>query len=186
MDNGPVVPGTIHRVPAAMALRICPHCGKESAEESPRFCSGCGARMDGGIPPGSPAYGGTGRVEKNATMAGFCSSVLPGLGQVYNGETLKGVILFFLTLAGFFIFLIPGFIVWLYAMYDAHAVAGKMNTGEVEFKEMQMLPMILFIAGAVIVILFVLIAVTLVVFSSLMARLGPVDTTSLNRLFTLK
>ena len=27
---------------------ICPHCGKVSNEEDPRFCSGCGARMDGG------------------------------------------------------------------------------------------------------------------------------------------
>lgn len=151
---------------------ICPHCGKESCEDSPRFCSGCGARMDGTITAGFPGYAAPVRPQKSTTVAGFCSSVLPGLGQVYNGETVKGVVIFILTVAGLFTLLIPGLIVWLYAMYDAYSVAGKMNTGEMEFRETRTLHMVLFIIFAVIVIVVALLIVIAMVMSSLMAQLG--------------
>jgi TM2 domain-containing membrane protein YozV len=155
---------------------ICPHCGKVSNEESPRFCSGCGARMDGSSPamfPGSPFQP---KVLKNSTISGFCSSVLPGLGQIYNGETKKGFILFLLAFFGLFLFLIPGLIVWLYAMYDAYTVATKMNTGEIEFCETQMFHMVSFIAFAVVVIVVVLLLVISIMMTALMAQLGPVGT----------
>jgi len=149
---------------------ICPHCGKVSPEESPRFCSGCGARMDGSNPPGYPAPGNP---QKNPLIAGISSSFLPGLGQVYNGETVKGFVIFFLAIAGAFFLLIPGLLVWLYAMYDAYAVAGKMNTGEIEYRGTRMLHMILFILFALVVIGVLLIIILTIVMSSLIAQLGP-------------
>ena len=152
--------------------RICPHCGKESNEESPRFCSGCGVRMDGTIPAGYPFYPAPPRPQKNAMIAGICSSVLPGLGQVYNGDTAKGFALFILTVAGLCIFLIPGLIVWLYALYNAYSVAGKMNTGEIPFRETRMLHMVLFIVFAVIVILVAVLIIIAMVISPLMSQLG--------------
>src|SRR5271169_3338951 len=95
---------------------ICPHCGKVSTDLSPRFCSGCGARMDGSTTAGYPGYPAPPPARKNAMIAGFCSSFLPGLGQVYNGQTAKGFVVFLLGVAGLAFFLIPGLIVWLYAM----------------------------------------------------------------------
>lgn len=163
---------------------LCPHCGKMSNEESPRFCSGCGARMDGTSPPGFPGMPSFSGERKNSTIAGFCSSVLPGLGQVYNGETVKGFVLFILALLGLFFLLVPGFLVWLYAMYDAYAVAGKMNTIETEFRETRILHMVLFIVFAVIVIIVVLLIVVMIVMVSLAAELGPTGAGSLNRLFS--
>jgi TM2 domain-containing membrane protein YozV len=151
---------------------ICPHCGKESNEEAPRFCSGCGARMDGTITAGFPGYAGLPRPQKSTTIAGFCSSFLPGLGQVYNGETAKGFVFFFLTLIGLFVFLVPGLLVWLYAMYDAYAVAGKMNTGEIGFRETSTIHMVIFIVVAVIVIIIALLIIIAMVMSSLMSGLG--------------
>jgi TM2 domain-containing membrane protein YozV len=163
--------------------KICPHCGKESNEESPRFCSGCGTRMDGSTPAGYPFYAAPPRQQKSTTIAGFCSSFLPGLGQVYNGETAKGFALFILTLAGLVIFLIPGLIVWLYAMYDAYSVAGKMNSGEIPFRETRTLHLVLFIVFAVIVIVVALLIIIVMVMSSLMSQLGPLDTGNFNKMF---
>lgn len=162
---------------------ICPHCGKGSNEETPRFCSGCGARMDGSTPAGYPGYPAPPREQKNTTIAGFCSSVLPGLGQVYNGETAKGFALFLLFLVGLVLLLIPGLIVWFYAMYDAYSVAGKMNTGEIPFRETRMLHMVLFIVFAVVVIVIALMIVIGIVMSTLSSQLGPLGTGDFNRMF---
>jgi len=159
---------------------ICPHCGKESVEESPRFCSGCGARMDGTPQPGFPGYAAPQNPQKSTTIAGFCSSFLPGLGQVYNGETVKGFVLFFLTLIGLVIFLIPGLIVWIYATYDAYAVAGKMNTGEMEFRETSTLHMVIFIVVAAIVIIAIILILIAMVMASLANELGPMGLSGTN------
>jgi TM2 domain-containing membrane protein YozV len=167
---------------------ICPHCGKVSNEDSPRFCSGCGARMDGTLMPGFPGYAGLPVPQKSTTIAGFCSSFLPGLGQVYNGETAKGFVLFFLTLIGLFVFLIPGLLVWLYAMYDAYAVAGKMNTGEIPFRETSTMHMAIFIVVAVMAIIVAILIIVAMVMASLASELGPLGlsgTGNYNHLFQM-
>lgn len=108
--------------------------------------------------------------------AGFFSSFLPGLGQVYNGETAKGYALFLLTIAGFILLLVPGLIVWLYATYDAWAVAGRMNTGGIPFRETRMLPLLTFVAFAVVVVLVVLVLAIVLLVQAMMAALGPLTT----------
>jgi len=162
---------------------ICPHCGKVSNEETPRFCSGCGARMDRSTPAGYPGYPAPPREQKNTTIAGLCSSVLPGLGQVYNGENAKGFALFLLFLAGLVLLLIPGLIVWFYTIHDAYSVAGKMNTGEIPFRETSMLHMVLFIVFAVVVIVIALTIVIGMVMSTLSSQLGQLGTGDFNRMF---
>ena len=161
---------------------ICPHCGKVSGEQSPRFCSGCGARMDGQPPAGSAGYSPAPPEQKSATVAGFCSSVLPGLGQVYNGETAKGYAIFVLTLAGLVLLLIPGLIVWLYAMYDAYAVAGKMNTGEIPFRETRLIHMVVFIVFAVIAVIILITIIIAMVMAVVLSMLGQPGNGSFNTL----
>jgi TM2 domain-containing membrane protein YozV len=139
--------------------------------------------MDGSTPAGYLFYSAPPRPQKSTTIAGFCSSFLPGLGQVYNGETAKGFVLFILTLAGLVIFLIPGLIVWLYAMYNAYSVAGKMNSGEIPFRETRTLHLVLFIGFAIIVIVIALLIIIAMVMSSLMSQLGPLDTGNFNKMF---
>ncbi len=162
---------------------VCPHCGKVSNEDSPRFCSGCGARMDGNTPAGYPVYPAPSRPQKNQTTAGFCSTCLPGLGQVYNGETGKGFAIFLFTIIGLVIFIVPGLIIWLYAMYDAYNVSGKMNTGEVPFRETRILHMILFIVLAMIVIVIALVIIIAMVMAALMDQLRPLGITDINQIF---
>ena len=139
--------------------------------------------MDGSAPAGFPGYPLPSHAQKSPAIAGFCSSFLPGLGQVYNGETAKGFALFLLALAGLAFFLVPGLIVWLYGMYNAYSVAGKMNAGEVPFRETRTLHVVLFIVFAAIVIVIAIIIIIAVVMSALMAQLGPMGAGDINRLF---
>jgi TM2 domain-containing membrane protein YozV len=140
--------------------------------------------MDGGTSAGYPGYPAASPARKNAMIAGFCSSFLPGLGQVYNGQAAKGFVVFLLGIAGLAFFLVPGLIVWLYAMYDAYSVAGKMNTGELEFRETRTLYMVLFIVFAVIVIVIAVLIILAMVMSSLMGQLGPLGGGDFNPLDT--
>ena len=140
--------------------KACPHCGFVPRDENPRFCSSCGARMDGkpaawyGI-PGAPQ-----EETKSPETAGLCSSFLPGLGQVYNGETAKGYVLFLLAVAGAVLLVVPGILVWLYAIWDAYAVAGRMNAGTVPFRPARPFQMVVFFIFAALAVVVVLLLVT--------------------------
>ncbi len=72
--------------------------------------------------------------EKSAGFAVLCSFVIPGLGQIYNGEVGKGVAMLFGTFIGVIFFIIPGIVVWIYGIYDAYATADKMSKGSIPFK----------------------------------------------------
>ena len=166
--------------------QVCPHCGKISNEESPRFCSGCGARMDGKMPAGYPGYAGYSvpvQEQKSPLIAGVCSTVLPGLGQVYNGETAKGFALFFMTCIGLIVLFIPGLIVWLYAMYNAYTAAGKMNRGEIPVLEMRMLHVILFVIFAIAVIIVGFVLTYVMVVEPVMSQFGSLGMGNGNQLF---
>ena len=138
---------------------------------------------DGREHPGRvPGYFTPSRDQKNPLIAGVCSSVLPGLGQVYNGETAKGVVVFLLALAGLAFFLIPGLIAWFYGMYNAYSVAGKMNTGEIAFRETRTLHMVLFIVFALVVIAVALLILITMVIAPLMNQFGSLDTGDYSKL----
>ena len=113
------------------------------------------------------------KMQKNPQIAVFCSSLIPGLGQVYNGETLKGFVFLLGTLLGLFFILIPGLVVWIYSMYDAHITAGKMNEGTLKSRPMQPAYMVLFVVAAVFLAIVVVVAITLIVISSMLTQLSP-------------
>jgi TM2 domain-containing membrane protein YozV len=156
---------------------ICPQCGHRFSENHPRFCSACGSRVDGGR--AGLCQGGTpgNKNEKNQQVAVFCSSFIPGLGQVYNGETLKGVFFLIGTLLGLFLLLIPGLVVWIYSMYDAHIIAGKMNEGTIEFKPLQPFSMVLFVLAAVVVLIAAIVVFFVIIISSMLSALSPAGST---------
>jgi tetratricopeptide (TPR) repeat protein len=84
------------------------------------------------------------RIEKNPGIAALCSFFIPGLGQLYNGEVGKGVVILFGTIIGALFFLIPGILVWVFGIYDAHKTAKKMNSGDIQYKSTNTIAMILF------------------------------------------
>ena len=75
-------------------------------------------------------YGPQGMVgRKNPGTAAVLSFLIVGLGQIYNGQILKGLamlvvsILFGITVVG----LIVSFLIWLYGVFDAYGTAKRTN-----------------------------------------------------------
>jgi TM2 domain-containing membrane protein YozV len=120
--------------------------------------------------------------QKNPHISIICS-LLPGLGQIYNGENLRGVVFFFGVLLSFtafifgifgllgfglselFIIIIPvAVILWVGSGVDAYLRAKKMNSGEIEAREMNMLSLVLFIIGAITATLVLLFLFGIVLF----------------------
>lgn len=71
---------------------------------------------------------------KNPVLAAILSLIIVGVGQIYNGETAKGIIIIVVQIilsalivptAGitFLVFLV----VWFWAIYDAYKVAKRIN-----------------------------------------------------------
>jgi TM2 domain-containing membrane protein YozV len=119
------------------------------------FSSGVEVRCRGEAMFDSDAYTGAGfgegeadapaRLEKNPFFAATLSFLFAGLGQVYNGQLVKGFLVLFGTLIGCVVMLLPGLIVWLYGVYDAYSTARRMNAGTIVYVEMRWSTVILFL-----------------------------------------
>ncbi|MCD1295231.1 hypothetical protein CUJ83_09495 [Methanocella sp. CWC-04] len=148
--------------PEADSTGTCVRCGRP-------VCSECAASIDGNIVcrqcsqapvTGTIAYGTAPATKKDPVVAlllsligGLVSGLLIGLGQIYNGQVKKGLILIFgnLILGGV---LVAGYVLisiftlgvgafcclpilfiplisWIYAVYDAYTTAERINRGEV-------------------------------------------------------
>jgi hypothetical protein len=81
--------------------------------------------------PESPLMKMSERIRNPSLAAAL--SLIPGLGQVYNGMLIRGIVLFIATFLGLFIFIIPGICIWIYCIYDAYKTSGKINSGEIPF-----------------------------------------------------
>ena len=135
-----------------MAGQFCESCGAP-LKEGDRFCEQCGAAVVPvqPAPASAPAAAQEARKEKNPILAVILSFFFPGLGSIYNGDTLKGVAVYFGTIIGIFIFVVPGLIVWIYGIYDAYTTAKKMNEGSIPFKETNTTVMIIFVVVILVV-----------------------------------
>ncbi|BAI61436.1 hypothetical protein MCP_1364 [Methanocella paludicola SANAE] len=111
------------------------------------------------------------RKEKNPLLAAIGSFFVPGLGQVYNGEgMLKGMLYVIGMIIGSIVLVIPGLAIWIYGIYNAYKVAGKINLGEVPYKETSIGKIILYII-LVFVVEFVLIFIIAMALSLLMVMI---------------
>jgi TM2 domain-containing membrane protein YozV len=81
---------------------------------------------------------------KSAGLAALGSLCFSGLGQVYNGQLRKGVVIFFGTVVGVLLFVVPGIIIWIFGVADAWLTAKKMNEGKITFQEHSWLQIIAF------------------------------------------
>lgn len=69
---------------------------------------------------------------KNPGIAAVLSFFWTGVGQIYNGQLMKGLILIVVQLINSaLMFVLIGFItfplVWIWGIYDAYQVADRMN-----------------------------------------------------------
>ena len=102
----------------------CPKCQTENQKDS-KFCINCGESLtivtpiDEGI--GSSPLTKRYAQGKNPTLAAILS-IIPGLGQFYNGDIIKGVV----VLVGVVILwstIIGALGIWIWSIIDAYQVA---------------------------------------------------------------
>lgn len=100
-----------------------------------KFCSTCGKKIhiDAEICPKCGVRAMHSRGTKNPGVAAVLSVLLPGLGQIYNGDIGRGLIiiliLFPLFVLLFFVLIgIPLFIaLYIWSIYDAYKTAENLN-----------------------------------------------------------
>lgn len=107
------------------------------SKDGNKFCTNCGAEIDAKatVCPscGVPQTGMTEGVStKNEGLAAILSFFLPGLGQMYNGEISKGVLLMIIQVVNIILmFVIIGLftylLVWGYSIVDAYTTAKGIN-----------------------------------------------------------
>lgn len=103
-----------------------------------KFCPECGAAIGGG--GGPRQIGGTIDSsaallfnKKSEALALTLSLLIPGLGQIYNGQTTKGIIMLvaaiLVAIVGVLLIipLIVYVVLWIYGMYDAYTTAKEYN-----------------------------------------------------------
>jgi len=104
--------------------KFCSSCG-EIIKQQAEICPNCGVRQ---IEPESKST----TSEKNPGLAAVASFLFTGLGQIYNGQIGKGILLIIVQIINIgLMFAIIGFItfplVWIYGIYDAYKTAEKIN-----------------------------------------------------------
>lgn len=117
----------------------CSHCGKQNPDTS-SFCSYCGQSL---TTAARPIQNVPYTQKKLSGLAVVLSFFWPGLGQMYNGQIGKGILLLILQgalivfgvltlvfLIGFPI-LLGAFALWAWNLYDAYNTAERINRGEI-------------------------------------------------------
>ncbi len=100
------------------ASTLCNHCGRSICSDclvikrNENYCQECASGS-------APA-----KEKRSAPLAGILSFVVAGLGQVYNGQAGKGVLIFLTS-----ILVVP----WIIGIFDAYGTAKKINAGEIPF-----------------------------------------------------
>ncbi len=139
--------------PTNLPSTFCRNCGAELKYSNAEICPSCGIRIQGPVTPKSKLFG-----ERNPGTAALYSLFIPGLGQIYNGEIGKGIVVLIGTLIGVIFSLIPGIIVWIFGIYEAHKTASKINTGAIQRKTTKIGSLTLFaIIGFILIVFFVII-----------------------------
>lgn len=130
---------------------FCPNCGTKVeqmatanevenqtvASQNTKFCTNCGDQIDVNAvicPKCGVQIAGT-TEEKSPILALILSIFFPGIGQFYNGQPKKGILLIIAAIISVALFIIMigavlYLIVWVYALYDAYTSAVSINNGE--------------------------------------------------------
>jgi len=108
---------------------ICNECNNKMAGKM--FCDTC-AKDPRVLQSLTGAVGGGGTQIKNPGVAAILSFLWVGLGQIYNGEIMKGILLMVVySISWLMMFIVIGFIttpiLFIWGIYDAYSVAERIN-----------------------------------------------------------
>lgn len=114
----------------------CQNCGSQ-LPDSAKFCDRCGAKVgtDTERSNGNTEYNMASIMvnKKSEALALILSLLIPGLGQIYNGQVSKGAMMIVAAIVCavlIFVFFPIGIlyiVLWIYAMYDAFKDAKEYN-----------------------------------------------------------
>lgn len=114
----------------------CQNCGSQLLD-SAKFCDRCGAKvgMDTERSNGNTEYNMASIMvnKKSEALALILSLLIPGLGQIYNGQVSKGAMMIVAAIVCavlIFVFFPIGIlyiVLWIYSMYDAFKDAKEYN-----------------------------------------------------------
>lgn len=104
--------------------KYCAHCGTEIDIEA-MTCPNCGVLQTGMQTQTQPPI-------KNEGLAAVLSFFFTGLGQIYNGDIGKGIVLIIIQIINILLmFVLVGLItypiVWIYGIWDAYNTAKNIN-----------------------------------------------------------
>ncbi|MCK4319768.1 hypothetical protein KAW38_04315 [Candidatus Micrarchaeota archaeon] len=86
--------------------------------------------------------------EKSPILAAILSFLITGVGQIYNGQITKGIILLLAHLGMWVVVFVLSYfligccmvpipiLIWVYSIYDAYKTAERINAGE-KVKDME-------------------------------------------------
>ena len=108
-----------HSNTQSRSTKFCTNCGAE-IDNRAEICPQCGVRQPSLRRP----------YIKNPGAAAVLSALFPGLGQIYNGQTGKGLLFMIAeisSIAAMPIGLLPFFLIWIWGIIDAYQTAEKIN-----------------------------------------------------------
>jgi TM2 domain-containing membrane protein YozV len=129
---------------------FCPNCGARLEYPEAEICPSCGVRIKD---PPRP------KEEKSPGLAAVLSFLFGGSGQVYNGDLAKGLAILLGQFFGTLFFLVPGIIIWVFAIYDAYSTSKQMNRGEIPFAKPTQRDVIIYLVALIGVIIVVVLAI---------------------------
>ena len=124
--------------------KFCPNCGKDLGSQTigqesrpQKYCKNCGSQIDlnAEICPKCGVRQMAAKTEKSPAIALVLSFIFPGIGQIYNDQTKKGIYLIVgYIVSWLLIVILIGalliLLIWLYGMYDAYTSAKAINEGK--------------------------------------------------------
>lgn len=94
----------------------CPYCAEEIKADAKK-CKHCGEFLD-------PQLAGQRAPQKpiNPGTAAVLSLLIPGAGQMYKGQVGLGFLWLFLVPVGYLMLILPGLVLHIFCVVDAHQV----------------------------------------------------------------
>jgi len=163
-------------------MPYCSNCGN-AMEGNALFCANCGNQSEAK----NESFKEKMEYEadklmrnKDPFIAAILSFVLPGLGQVYNGDFKKGLMIqicfiFSCIFSGiFFLFLLIPFGIWLFGIYDAYTEAEKIRNGELPNKNATLKEILIILLWPFVLaaVLFVLLLILIIIFAMIIVIFG--------------